>query len=88
MLTISWTFGNLSRFTDMYLVFVVFQTKVAHSCFCLVRIKMPVLTYIYIYMYMLWSYYLVQVWGFRELSSGPSLFVFFFLTRLVKETIE
>ena len=29
-------------------------------------------TYIYIYRLILWSYYLVQVWPFRELFSGPS----------------
>ena len=30
--------------------------------------------YIYIYVYLLWSYYLVQVWPFWKLLSGPSLF--------------
>ena len=30
--------------------------------------------YIYIYIYMLWGYYLVQVWPFWKLLSGPSLF--------------
>ena len=30
--------------------------------------------YIYIYICMLWSYYLVQVWPFEGLLSGPSLF--------------
>ena len=29
--------------------------------------------HIYIYMHMLWSYYLVQVWPFWKLLSGPSL---------------
>ena len=33
----------LSCFTGVYLVFEVLQTKVAHFCFCLVRIKMPLL---------------------------------------------
>ena len=32
----------------------------------------PLTEYIYIYIYMLWSYYLVQVWGFWKLLSGPS----------------
>ena len=31
--------------------------------------------YACIYIYMLWSYYLVQVWGFWSLLSGPSLFI-------------
>ena len=35
----------LSRFAGVYLVFEVFQTKVAHFCFCLVRIEMPLLMY-------------------------------------------
>ena len=34
-----------SRFAGVYLVFEVFQTKVAHFCFCLVRIEMPLLMY-------------------------------------------
>ena len=29
----------MSRFTGLYLVFEVFQTKVVHFCFCLFRIK-------------------------------------------------
>ena len=33
----------LSRFTDVYPVSEVFQTKVALFCFCLVRINMPLL---------------------------------------------
>ena len=32
MLTIPWTFWDLSRFTGVYLVSEVFQTKVAHFC--------------------------------------------------------
>ena len=36
-------FFILSRFTSVSLVFVVFPAKVAHSCFCLVGIKMPLL---------------------------------------------
>ena len=35
--------SSLSRFTGVYLVFEVLQTRVAHFCFCLVRIKMPLL---------------------------------------------
>ena len=42
--------------------------------------------YIYIYIYMLWSYYLVQVWVFWKLLSGPSLF--FLQHRLPKNTIK
>ena len=37
------------RFTGVYLVFEVFQTGVGHFCFCLVRIKMPLLKCIAIY---------------------------------------
>ena len=38
--------GNvLSRFTGVHLVFEVFQTKAVHFCLCLVRIKMPLLTW-------------------------------------------
>ena len=33
----------LSHFTSEYLVFEVFQTRVVHVCFCLVRINMPLL---------------------------------------------
>ena len=33
----------LSRFTVSHLIFEVFQTRVAHFCFCLVRITMPLL---------------------------------------------
>ena len=35
----------LSRFTGVYLVFEVFQTKVAHFCFCIVRKKILLLTW-------------------------------------------
>ena len=36
--------GNfLSRFTGIDLIFEVFETKVAHFCFCLVRIILPLL---------------------------------------------
>ena len=40
----------------------------------------------YIYIYMLWGYYLVQVWPFWKLLSGPSLF--FLKHRLPKNTIK
>ena len=43
-------------------------------------------TCVYIYIYMLWSYYLVQVWGFGKLLSGPSLF--FLKHRLPNNTIK
>ena len=43
--------------------------------------------YIYIYIYIaLWSYYLVQVWGFWKLLSGPSLF--FLKHRLPKKNYK
>ena len=38
------------------------------------------------YIYMLWGYYLVQVWPFWKLLSGPSLF--FLKHRLPKNTIK
>ena len=44
------------------------------------------LSCLYIYIYMLWSYYLVQVWPFWKLLSGPSLF--FLKHRLPKNTIK
>ena len=40
-------------------------------------------TYIYIYIYTLWGYYLVQVWPFWKLLSGPSLF--FYKTPIAKK---
>ena len=46
------------------------------------RRERPLSLYIYMYgnmatyTYMLWSYYLVQVWPFWKLLSGPSLFFF------------
>ena len=42
--------------------------------------------YIYTHTYMLWGYYLVQVWPFWKLLSGPSLF--FLKHRLPKNTIK
>ena len=49
MLTVPWIFDPIS-FYRRASRFVVFQTKVAHLCFCLVRIKMP-FAHIYIYIY-------------------------------------
>ena len=43
MLTMPWIFNPISFYRRVSR-FVVFPTKVAHSCFCLVRIKMPLHT--------------------------------------------
>ena len=47
MLTMLWIFPI--SFNRRVSLFVVFQTKVAHPCFCLVRINMPLLLYRYRY---------------------------------------
>ena len=63
-----------------------------HMCVCVcacARLRVScarVCVCVFIYIYMLWSYYLVQVWGFWKLLSGPSLF--FLKHRLSKNTIK
>ena len=54
--------------------FFIFYYKVGENwnCDLVLAHWLRLWPYIYIYLYMLWNYYLLQVWPFQGLLSGPS----------------